>query len=135
MNKKKKMVQTVEEVGQYLSKLENDKKVMLEKIGSPRVQRRLLDSQSSLEYDDLEEDSNESVRVRQARNQLRNLSKQINSSYDPQEAEVKKKKAAAKKLMLEKEKAIEEGLKDRLKSFESHQVDSMLNLALKIDVN
>lgn len=66
-NKKIKMAQTYEEIGSYLSKLESEKKIMLEKIGSPRVGRRLLDSQSSLDYDEIEEESNESLRVRQAR--------------------------------------------------------------------
>ena len=48
----------------FLNKLEKEKKVMLEKIGSPRVGKRLLDSQSSVDYDDFEDESCESVRVR-----------------------------------------------------------------------
>ena len=50
-------------MGTYLEKLGKEKKVMLEKIGSPRVQKRLLDSHSSVEFDEIEE-SDESQRVR-----------------------------------------------------------------------
>ena len=38
---------------------------------------------------------------------------------DPAQREMKKKKAAAKKLIEEKERAIEEGLKEKLKTIES----------------
>ena len=54
-------------MGTFITKLDKDKKDMLEKIGSPRVPKKLTDSQvshSSLDYDDIEEESNESVRVR-----------------------------------------------------------------------
>jgi len=47
---------------------------MMEKIGSPRVPRNYLtESQSSSYYNDgeIEEDSNESLKIRQARDQLR----------------------------------------------------------------
>ncbi len=37
--------------------------------------------------------------------------------------------------MQEKEKLIEEGLKEKLKEIESKQVDQMLSLALDIDVD
>lgn len=47
---------------------------------------------------------------------------------------MQKKKAAAMKLMQEKEKLIEEGLKSQLKEIEANQVDKMLSLALNIDV-
>ena len=47
--KKRQVVQTFEEVGSYITRLESEKKIMLEKIGSPGVPKRLLDSQSSLE--------------------------------------------------------------------------------------
>lgn len=57
-------------MGNFLNKLKNEKKIMIEKIGSPR-KTRLLDSynsQSSLEYEDIEEYSSESIKMREARN-------------------------------------------------------------------
>lgn len=49
---------------------------MVEKIGSARKNTRLLDSlnsQSSLDYDEIYEESNESIKMREARNQIKNL--------------------------------------------------------------
>lgn len=39
---------------------------MVQKIGSPRQNKRLMDSNSSasLDYDDIEEESNESMRIK-----------------------------------------------------------------------
>lgn len=51
-----------------MAKLGEDKKHMLEKIGSPKSNKRLLNSQSSVDYSDLEEESNDSIRVRAAKN-------------------------------------------------------------------
>ena len=114
LTKKQKMLQTAEEMGTYLEKLGQDKKSMIEKIGSPRVPKRLLDSQSSVDFDEIEE-SDESQRVRQARQQLKKISKQMDTQGEIEEdtkvKELQKKKAAAMKLMQEKEKLIEEGLK------------------------
>ena len=114
LTKKQKMLQTAEEMGTYLEKLGQDKKSMIEKIGSPRVPKRLLDSQSSVDFDEIEE-SDESQRVRQARQQLKKISKQMDTQGETEEdtkvKELQKKKAAAMKLMQEKEKLIEEGLK------------------------
>ena len=65
--KKQKMMQSAQEVGEFLNKLGTEKKIMLEKIGSPRDRKR-LDSQESVDYSDIEEESNDSIRVRAARN-------------------------------------------------------------------
>lgn len=53
---------------------------------------------------------------------------------DPEARSIEKKKAAARKLIAEKEKAIEEGLKNKLKKIEQQQADKMLDLALNLDV-
>jgi len=46
---------------------------------------------------------------------------------------IKKQKALAKKLLDEKEKVIEAGLKDRLRDIEATQAKKMMDLALKLD--
>lgn len=50
---------------------------MLGKLGSPRVNKRILDtnSQASIDYEDIEEESHESMRVKYAKNQIKKLSK------------------------------------------------------------
>lgn len=81
---------------------------MIQKIGSPRVNKRLLDSnnsQTSMDYEDIEEDSNESMRVRQARNQISNIGREINK-HQGKDKSVEAKKLTAKKLIDQKEKAI-----------------------------
>lgn len=63
-------------MGTFLNKLQKEKKIMVEKIGSARKNTRLLDSlnsQSSLDYDEIYEESNESIKMREARNQIKNL--------------------------------------------------------------
>ena len=101
-----------------IKKLDVDKKSMIEKIGSPRPSRRLGDSQSSIDMtDDLEEESNESIRIRQAKDQIRRLNNEFDRE-DPEAKSIERKKRAAQKLLAEKEKAIEEGLKNKLKKIE-----------------
>lgn len=63
-------------MGTFLNKLQKEKKIMVEKIGSARKNTRLLDSlnsQSSLDFDEIYEESNESIKMREARNQIKNL--------------------------------------------------------------
>lgn len=65
-------------MGTFLNKLQKEKKIMVEKIGSARKNTRLLDSvnsQSSLDYDEIYEESNESIKMREARNQIKHLKK------------------------------------------------------------
>lgn len=58
------MFHSMEELGTYMERLDKDKKSMIEKIGSPRVPSKLTHSQSSIEYGSLDEESNESLRIR-----------------------------------------------------------------------
>lgn len=50
------------------------------------------------------------------------------------EQQMKKKRAAAKKLMNDKEKLIQAGIKDRLHEIEQEHVDHLLNAALGLSV-
>ena len=108
----------MQEMGQMINKLDVDKKSMIEKIGSPRPHKRLGDSQSSIDMtDDLDEESNESIRMREAKDQIKKLNRDFDRE-DPEAKSIERKKRAAQKLLAEKEKAIEEGLKTKLKKIE-----------------
>ena len=48
---------------------------------------------------------------------------------------IKKKKALAKKLLEEKERVINQGLKDKVRQIEADQAEKMVALALKLDPN
>ena len=53
---------------------------------------------------------------------------------DKENDDIKKKRAAAKKLLSEKEKAIEEGIKQKMRYYEQEHIDEMLNKALSMNV-
>lgn len=63
------------------------------------------------------ESSDESMGVRQARDQLRRITEAQGIS-DPEAKAIQKKKKAAQKLLAEKERAIEMGLKTKLKEID-----------------
>lgn len=132
-----------------MDNLKKDKDSIIERIGvSPRVDytsnSRRKDS-SSLDYEQIDqEESNESLNTKVIRDQIQKLAKRDNflaESVDPLEAsesakfemKVKKKKALAKKLLEEKEKAIKRGLKDKMREIEADQADKMAKVALNLD--
>ena len=78
-------------------------------------------------------DSEESYKMRRAATQLRNLEDE-DPRYNQRHVEAKRKVRAANKLLVEKEKAIRQGLQDKLAEFEEDNADAMLEEALKIDV-
>jgi len=105
-------------------KLEKDKRSMLEKIGSPKNSLRKSDisSSSAIDSKDLEEESTDSLRVRHAKNQIHWLGNDLKMGKG-KDKKIEKKKNTAKKLLDEKEKAIEEGIKEKLRDIETDHVD------------
>eukprot|EP00347_Sterkiella_histriomuscorum_P003387 403364494 len=136
IKKQQKFMQSIGEMGSFINKLDLDKKSMIQQIGSPRPHssRSNIISQSSHDLSDINESSDESLRVRQARDQLQKLTVDLGKD-DPESKAIAKKKKAAQKLIAEKEKAIEEGLKNKLKEIEGQQASKMLDLALNLDIN
>lgn len=129
LKKQQKFMQSMGEMKVFINKLDLDKKSMLEKIGSPRQplssSRQHIASTSSLGHANnlnesssaLMESSDESLGVRQARDQLRRIAETQGLS-DPEAKAIHKKKKAAQKLLAEKERAIEMGLKTKLKEID-----------------
>ena len=126
--------------------LSQERDLIVDKIGvSPRGGNRKVvrKNSSSLDDEELEEsDSNESGTVKMVREQIHKLA--LVDSYqvvDPLEAsesavndlKFRKQKALAKKLIQEKEKVIESGLKQRLRDIEADQAKKMMDLALNLD--
>lgn len=124
--------------------LQRERDQIVESIGkSPRQGRRQVGRKesSSLDEEQLEaSDSNESHTVKLVRDQISKLAN-YETNLDPLEAsesahfdlKIKKQKALARKLLDEKEKIIEAGLKDRLRDIEATQAKKMMDLALKLD--
>jgi hypothetical protein len=94
----------------------------------------------------VDDKSDDSFTLRRAKKQLRDLSKHENM-YDSADEDivdeteikmrqksVKRDKKAADKLLKEKEKAIQDGLKARMVELEEKHAKSLLNEALKVDV-
>ena len=100
-------------------------------------------SNSQLGVDD---DSDDSFGIRRAKKQIRDIRahEDLNDSAEEDildEADIKmrkkntkKKRLAAKQLLEEKEKAIQEGLKQKMVELDEKHAQTMLNEALKIDV-
>lgn len=95
---------------------------------------------------DPNDDSEDSIKLRRAKKQLRDLENHENRSDSADEniideADIKikkkttkKKTMAANKLLEEKEKAIQEGLKQKIAELEEEHAQDMLEEALKVDV-
>ena len=155
-NKRQELQKKVEPLNQQvksiMNSLKKEKKIIMEKIGlSPRsierkssLKRQIEERSSSLDYDEMDElqdeGSDESMRTKNARDQIHKLAK--GSAFEDFEAsesgvkddyKIKKKKAIAKKLIIEKEKVIKDGLKQRLRQIEADQADKMIAVALKLD--
>jgi len=134
-----------------IESLKKDKDLILHQIGvSPRSRdHHLIDGSSSLSYREIEDDaSGESDRMKNARDQISRLAAKrqdlllsANSNFDPTESAmsvkedriIKKKKALAKKLVEEKERMINEGMKARLREMEGARAEKMLNVAMNLD--
>ncbi len=81
--------------------------------------------------------------MKNVRDQIQRLAKRDNYFIDSQieesgvstkeDMKTKKKKALAKKLIEEKERLINEGLKQRLKDIESEKAERMMKIALDLD--
>jgi hypothetical protein len=137
---KKKIEPIHDEYRSIMNGLKKEKDYILQKIGlSPRSSNHLENTgnfkeSDSLSYRDIEDDvSGESDLMKNARDQISHLASKRNdllASYadseshttslpTKEELKIKKKKALAKKLMEEKERAIKEGLKQRIREIEA----------------
>lgn len=126
--KRAKVQDTCADIGAFLQKTEKEKKYMLDCLGgnTPRGLRR---SSSQLT------DSQDSEGLRQVKDQLRGIREGGLGGEKPETKYLNKKRDFVKQLMKEKKSAVEKGVKDKMRNFESEMIDEMLQAALNLDVD
>ena len=159
--KKKMLIEGWVQMNEIVAKMKNDEESIGHSSGSikdlkkapkylfskPDYKSQPNEQKSSdSELDRDEDDSNDSLKVRLAKKQIRdlvNFEDEEDSANEHIEDEAgvkirkkstKKKKLAANKLFAEKEKAIQEGLKQKMLELEEKHAKNLLDEALKIDV-
>ena len=112
----------------------------------PNYNKDLQDDGSSGSQLDVDDNSDDSFGIRRAKKQIRDIRARENLNDSAEEdildeadiimrkKNIKKRRLAAKQLLEEKEKAIQEGLKQKMVELEEKHSDNLLNEALKIDV-
>lgn len=126
------MKDTYAEIGQYMRKLEKDKKLVLDGLNStPRQRNRksLLRSPSNLSA------SQSSVGVQQMKEQLQGIKSGALGGDGPETRYMQNKRAIVKDLMQAKKDAIDKGVKERMKELEGEMVDEMMQAALNLDID
>lgn len=118
--KRAKVRDTCTEIGMYLKKIETDKKVMLGVISSASNTPRGKRSHSQLS------ESQESGSLAKAREQLRDIKDGRLGGEKPETRYLNKKRDFVRKLTKEKQEAIERGVKDKIKNYESDMIDELL---------
>jgi hypothetical protein len=115
-------------------------------FSGPKYKKSNKNQQSEDSEFDVEDDSDDSIRLRRAKKQLRDIKNRefdTDSSHEDivdladikmRKKSTKKKKKAASHLVEEKEKAIREGLRQKIIELEEKHAQEMLDEALKIDV-
>jgi hypothetical protein len=72
--------------------------------------------------------------MRAVKDELRRVREGKNGEH-PETKYINKKKEYVRQLMKEKTEAVERGVKEKMKNYESEMVDEMLQAALNLDVN
>ena len=72
--------------------------------------------------------------LRQVKDQLRDIREGRPGGEKPETRYLNKKRDFVKQLMREKQDAVDRGVKDKMKNFESDMIDEMMQAALNMDV-
>ena len=121
--KRAKVKDTYAEIGQYMHKLEKDKKLVLDGLNSTprqRTRKSLLRSPSNLSA------SASSIGVQQMKDQLHGIQSGVLGGDGPETRYMQNKRAIVKDLMQAKKDAIDKGVKERMKELEGEMVDEMM---------
>ena len=130
--KRAKVKDTYAEIGQYMHKLEKDKKLVLDGLNSTprqRTRKSLLRSPSNLSA------SASSIGVQQMKDQLHGIQTGVLGGDGPETRYMQNKRAIVKDLMQAKKDAIDKGVKERMKELEGEMVDEMMQAALNLDID
>ena len=126
--KRAKVQDTCGDIGAYLQKIEKDKKIMMDHIGSSTSTPRKRSSSFVSE-------SQDSLNIQKAKDQLRDIKDGRIGGQQPETKYINKKREYVRKLMKEKHSAIEKGVKDKIQNYESEMIDEMLQAAINLDVD
>ena len=141
-----KMKSDDDSIGHSSGSIKDLKKAPKYLFSKPDFNAQKKDHKSSDSDFNQEDDSNDSIKVRMAKKQLRDMNNYEDEEDSANEHIVdeagtkmkikstKKKKLAANKLLAEKEKAIQDGLRQKMLELEENHAKNLLDEALKIDV-
>jgi hypothetical protein len=125
--KRAKVQDTYGDIGQFLSKLEKDKNLILDKLSNqstPRTGLRRSTSQLSA-----------SNSLKDVRDQIREIQDGKIGGTQPETKYLNKKREYVQQLMQEKKDAIERGVREKMRDLESDMIDEAMQMALNLDVD
>jgi len=124
-SKKEKVLETCFEMGDFIKKLGFEKRDIMEKLDSIRRGNAASESEVS------EISEHDSERTKKVKRQIKEYQ---GGRHQGGQGSNEKKRAAARKLLQEKEKAIKEGVKRRLQEIEGGHANEMIDAAMALDV-